>query len=90
MDFAPLRAPTTNRYSLSHVCDWYPTGRFFIEFLRTGSWFFLGTPFNVVHLISAVVVISAAIVLVVRHRIKPSDSKVEGDTVGAQQVQAEG
>ena len=31
---------------------WYPLGRFFIEFLRTDSWFFPGTPFNVVHVFS--------------------------------------
>jgi phosphatidylglycerol---prolipoprotein diacylglyceryl transferase len=47
---------------------WYPSGRFLIEFLRTDSWFFPGTPFNVVHLLSAVAVIGAAVALVVRHR----------------------
>src|SRR5690606_6251399 len=35
---------------------WYPLGRFFIEFIRTDSWFFPGTPFNVVHLLSAVAI----------------------------------
>jgi phosphatidylglycerol:prolipoprotein diacylglycerol transferase len=46
---------------------WYPLGRFLIEFLRTDSWFFPGTPFNTVHLLSAVAVVGAAITLVVRH-----------------------
>jgi phosphatidylglycerol:prolipoprotein diacylglycerol transferase len=47
---------------------WYPAGRFMIEFLRTDSWFFPGTPFNVVHLLSAVAVIGSAAFLVKRHR----------------------
>lgn len=47
---------------------WYPLGRFCIEFIRTDSWFFAGTPFNVVHLISAVVIIASAVALIVRHR----------------------
>ncbi len=47
---------------------WYPLGRFFIEFLRTDSWFFPGTPFNVVHLLSAAAVIGSAIALWRRHR----------------------
>lgn len=47
---------------------WYPLGRFFIEFLRTDSWFFPGTPFNVVHILSAIAVIAASIVLYLRHR----------------------
>jgi phosphatidylglycerol:prolipoprotein diacylglycerol transferase len=50
---------------------WYPLGRFFLEFLRSDSWFFPGTPFNVVHLISAVVIISSSILLVLRHRNWP-------------------
>jgi phosphatidylglycerol---prolipoprotein diacylglyceryl transferase len=47
---------------------WYPFGRFFIEFLRTDSWFFPGTPFNVVHILSAIAILAAAIVLYQRHR----------------------
>jgi phosphatidylglycerol---prolipoprotein diacylglyceryl transferase len=47
---------------------WYPTGRFFIEFLRTDSWFFPGTPFNVVHILSAIAIVGAAIALYRRHR----------------------
>lgn len=54
---------------------WYPLGRFFIEFLRTDSWFFPGTPFNPVHLVSAVVIIAASIVLFLRHR---TGTAVEG------------
>jgi phosphatidylglycerol---prolipoprotein diacylglyceryl transferase len=47
---------------------WYPFGRFFIEFLRTDSWFFPGTPFNVVHILSAIAVVGAAAMLWLRHR----------------------
>jgi phosphatidylglycerol:prolipoprotein diacylglycerol transferase len=47
---------------------WYPFGRFFIEFLRTDSWFFPGTPFNVVHILCAISVIASAITLYLRHR----------------------
>jgi phosphatidylglycerol---prolipoprotein diacylglyceryl transferase len=47
---------------------WYPLGRFFLEFLRTDSWFFPGTPFNVVHLASAIVIIAASVVFFIRHR----------------------
>jgi phosphatidylglycerol:prolipoprotein diacylglycerol transferase len=47
---------------------WYPTGRFFIEFLRTDSWFFPGTPFNVVHLLSAAAALTAIVLLIIRHR----------------------
>lgn len=47
---------------------WYPLGRFFIEFLRTDSWFFAGTPFNPVHVLSAIAIISGAIGFYWRHR----------------------
>ena len=47
---------------------WYPLGRFFLEFLRTDSWFFPGTPFNVVHGLSFMVICAAAAALVMRHR----------------------
>lgn len=46
---------------------WYPLGRFFIEFIRTDSWFFGGTPFNTVHLLSAISIIGAAGLLWWRH-----------------------
>lgn len=51
---------------------WYPLGRFFIEFLRTDSWFFPGTPFNVVHVLSFIAFVGAAIALYRRHRQPPS------------------
>jgi phosphatidylglycerol---prolipoprotein diacylglyceryl transferase len=46
---------------------WYPTGRFILEFFRTDSWFFPGTPFNVVHLLAGIAVIVSIVLLVVRH-----------------------
>jgi phosphatidylglycerol:prolipoprotein diacylglycerol transferase len=46
---------------------WYPTGRFILEFLRTDSWFFPGTPFNVVHLLAGVAVIVSLVILIRRH-----------------------
>ncbi|MEM9006265.1 MAG: prolipoprotein diacylglyceryl transferase [Cyanobacteria bacterium P01_F01_bin.86] len=54
---------------------WYPLGRFFIEFLRTDSWFFPGTPFNVVHILSAVAVLMAASWLYLRHRSPSTDNQ---------------
>lgn len=54
---------------------WYPLGRFFIEFLRTDSWFFPGTPFNVVHILSAIAVLGAIAGLYLRHRSAPADSQ---------------
>lgn|SRR5690606_35137193 len=50
---------------------WYPTGRFMIEFVRTDSWFFPGTPFNVVHLLAGITVIVSIALLIVRHRRAP-------------------
>ncbi len=47
---------------------WYPLGRFCLEFLRTDSWFFPGTPFNVVHVLSFLTICGAAALLVWRHR----------------------
>ena len=47
---------------------WYPLGRFFIEFLRTDSWFFAGTSFNVVHILTAIAVLVGSIGLYLRHR----------------------
>jgi len=54
---------------------WYPLGRFFIEFLRTDSWFFPGTPFNVVHLLSAIAILAAAVILFLRHRTGGTDER---------------
>ena len=53
---------------------WYPLGRFFLEFLRTDSWFFAGTPFNVVHILSLLSIIAAIVFLRLRHSY-PSSSK---------------
>lgn len=53
---------------------WYPLGRFFIEFLRTDSWFFPGTPFNVVHILSAAAALLAAGFLFRRHRADRADA----------------
>ncbi len=50
---------------------WYPLGRFMVEFIRTDSWFFPGTPFNVVHLLSAIAIVASAVTLIVRHRSAP-------------------
>ncbi|GAC1433078.1 MAG: prolipoprotein diacylglyceryl transferase [Ktedonobacteraceae bacterium] len=47
---------------------WSPLGRFFIEFLRTDSWFFPGTPFNPVHILTAAMVLAASVVLFLHHR----------------------
>jgi phosphatidylglycerol:prolipoprotein diacylglycerol transferase len=51
---------------------WIPLGRFFIEFLRTDSWFFPGTPFNTAHILTATAVICGAILLFLRHRHVPA------------------
>ncbi len=51
---------------------WYPLGRFFIEFLRTDSWFFPGTPFNVVHILCAIAVIAASVTLYLRRQRQQS------------------
>ncbi len=50
------------------VLIWSPLGRFFIEFLRTDSWFFPGTPFNTAHILTATLVIASSITLYLRHR----------------------
>lgn len=47
---------------------WYPLGRFFIEFLRTDSWFFAGTPFNVVHILCFLAVSISVVLLWRRDR----------------------
>jgi len=60
---------------------WYPLGRFFLEFLRTDSWFFPGTPFNVVHLLSAIAIIGATTILFIRHHGEPL-TKAEDDNMG--------
>lgn len=59
---------------------WYPLGRFFIEFLRTDSWFFPGTPFNVVHVVSAIAVAAATSLLIARHRARPAPTAASQPT----------
>ncbi|MGA1410425.1 MAG: prolipoprotein diacylglyceryl transferase [Prochlorotrichaceae cyanobacterium] len=54
---------------------WYPLGRFFLEFLRTDSWFFAGTPFNVVHILSAFSIILAIVSLRIRHSLASERSE---------------
>lgn len=58
---------------------WYPLVRFCLEFLRTDSWFFnvAGIHFNVVHILSAIAIITAVTLLFVRHRSKPAIAAVE-------------
>lgn len=57
---------------------WYPLGRFFLEFLRTDSWFFAGTPFNVVHILSALSIALAIGILWVRHASTSPKSASKG------------
>ncbi len=56
---------------------WYPFGRFWLEFMRTDSWFFPGTHFNLVHILSAIAIIGASIILYLRHRRQPSHLQAE-------------
>lgn len=56
------------------VLIWSPLGRFFIEFLRTDSWFFPGTPFNTIHLLTAIIVIASSVILFLRHRGTPNST----------------
>jgi phosphatidylglycerol---prolipoprotein diacylglyceryl transferase len=73
---------------------WYPVGRFFIEFLRTDSWFFPGTPVNVVHIATAIMAIGAAIVFIRRDRtgnvqpVASSDSVEDEQSAQAQESEA--
>lgn len=53
---------------------WYPLGRFCIEFIRTDSWFFAGTPFNMVHVLSAIVIVACIVALILRHRNDQPDA----------------
>jgi phosphatidylglycerol---prolipoprotein diacylglyceryl transferase len=59
---------------------WYPLGRFFLEFMRTDSWFFPGTPFNVVHLLSAISIVGASGILFLRHRPKQPTQAQENES----------
>lgn len=57
---------------------WSPLGRFFIEFLRTDSWFFPGTHFDLVHILTAIAVIGASVALYLRHRPKTTVPNATG------------
>ncbi len=59
---------------------WAPLGRFFIEFLRTDSWFFPDTPFNTAHILTGGAVITASIILYLRHRKEPAIQAQEQTT----------
>ncbi len=59
---------------------WYPLGRFFLEFMRTDSWFFPGTPFNVVHLLSTISIVGASVILFLRHRPKQPTQAQENES----------
>src|SRR5258708_4169474 len=47
---------------------WSPLGRFFIEFLRTDSWYFPGTSFDTIHILAVCAIIGASSLLYLRHR----------------------
>jgi phosphatidylglycerol:prolipoprotein diacylglycerol transferase len=64
---------------------WAPLGRFFIEFMRTDSWFFPGTPFNILHVVIAAIVISASTVLVIRFVRRKPDALAQ-ENAGASSV----
>jgi hypothetical protein len=78
---------------------WVPFGRFWLEFLRTDSWFFPGTPFNTAHILTATAVICGAVILFLRHRHplaiqpagetsnEPEDSETPSDTENTQDTQ---
>src|SRR5258708_20861473 len=40
--------------------------------MRLDSWFFPGTPFDLVHILSAITVITSATILILRHRRRPA------------------
>ena len=67
---------------------WAPLGRFFIEFMRTDSWFFPGTPFNILHVVIAVIVISASTALVVRFARRKPDAHAQ-ESAGAGSIDAQ-
>ncbi len=64
---------------------WAPLGRFFIEFMRTDSWFFPGTPFNILHVVIAAIVISASTMLVIRFVQRKPDALAQ-ENAGASSV----
>ncbi len=60
---------------------WVPLGRFFLEFLRTDSWFFPGTSFNAAHILTAIAVICGAVLLFVRHQRVPATQQAVGSHI---------
>ena len=48
---------------------WYATTRFVLEPLRVDNWTFFGVPTAMI--VSALVIVAAGVVLVVRHRSSP-------------------
>ncbi|GAC1380623.1 MAG: prolipoprotein diacylglyceryl transferase [Ktedonobacteraceae bacterium] len=66
----------------------YPFIRFCLEFLRTDSWFFPGTPFNIVHLLSVITILTAITLLIVRHHSKPRVVAVQSTTSATSRAQA--
>jgi phosphatidylglycerol:prolipoprotein diacylglycerol transferase len=64
---------------------WAPLGRFLIEFMRTDSWFFPGTPFDILHVVIAAIVISASTVLVIRFVRRKPDALAQ-ENAGASSV----
>jgi phosphatidylglycerol---prolipoprotein diacylglyceryl transferase len=64
---------------------WAPLGRFFIEFMRTDSWFFPGTPFNTLHVVIAAVVFIASTILVIRFVQRKPDALAQ-ENAGASSV----
>lgn len=59
---------------------WAPLGRFFIEFMRTDSWFFPGTPFDILHVVIAIIVLSASTMLVIRFVRRKPDALAQENT----------
>ncbi len=62
---------------------WSPLGRFFIEFYRTDSWFFPGTPFNPVHILTAISVIGASVIFFLRHRHAPTTTEMPETSINS-------
>ena len=75
---------------------WYPLGRFFLEFFRSDSWFFPGTHFDLVHILSGIVVLTSSVFLILRHRNwsgseqQASAAATDGDAQAANTLQVEG
>ncbi|HZU68602.1 MAG TPA: prolipoprotein diacylglyceryl transferase [Ktedonobacteraceae bacterium] len=67
---------------------WFPTGRFFIEFMRSDSWYFPGTHIDLVHILSALAVITSATILILRHRRQPA-AEVEQPEVANESADSE-